>query len=475
MRSEIRQRNKRAWMQGIGLFGLLSVLVSITVFNMPAAHAQRPTDWTTYQYNNQRTGFNKLENIITPSSAASLKPKWTVSAGGSVSTQPVTTNGVVYWGSWDGYEHASNSSTGAGIWMTNVGQTTNGNCYPPTVGAASTATVTIKGKSTLTIFVGGGNSTFYALDAASGGILWQISLGASSAGNFLWGSPAVFNGSVYIGMASFGDCPLVQGKMYQLNASTGAIQHVFNTVPDGCVGGGVWGSPAIDASGRLYFATGNPGGGCSTPTPYAQAVVELNASNLSYVASWQVPASQAIGDGDFGSTPTIFNSMLGIVNKNGIYYAFQRNQLAAGPVWQTQVADPGESPEGGQGSISPSAWDGTNLYVAGGSVTINGVSCTGSLRALNPSSGAIIWSQCLTGGPVLGPVTAVPGLAIVGAGQDLVVVNSSSGQRVFTYTQPVGNWFVAPSVSNGALYVGVMGSYGGYSGGELYAFTPNGQ
>ena len=474
MRRRTNLENKWIWMRYGGLVGMLSLLASITLFTMPRAYAQRPTDWSTYQYNNDRTGFNKLETIITPESVGSLSPKWVVTAGGSVSTQPVTADGIVYWGSWDGYEHASNSSTGAEIWSANLGQTTNSNCYPPTVGVASTATVAIKGKSTLTVFVGGGNSTFYALDGTSGAVLWQAVLGNSSAGNFLWSSPVVFKGSVYIGMASFGDCPVVQGKMYQLNASNGSVQHVFNVVPDGCTGGGVWGSPAIDASGRMYFATGNPGS-CGAPTPYAQALIELNAKDLSYVASWQVPTSQAIGDGDFGSTPTIFNNLVGIVNKNGIYYAFQRNKIAAGPVWQTQIADPGASPEGGNGSISPSAWDGTNLYVAGGSTSMNGIACTGSLQALNPNTGAISWRQCFVGGPVLGPVAAVPGVVIVGAGQDLVAVNATSGQQMFKYTQPDGNWFVAPSVSNGVLYAGVMGRWGGYAGGQLYAFTPNGQ
>lgn len=474
MRLMTGQTHRQIWVRCAALLGMLSLLAPIMAFSIPVAHGQSSSDWTTYQYNYGRTGFNKLEKSITQSSVASLRPRWVDSAGGSVSTQAVTANGLVYWGSWDGEEHATSVSTGSEKWAVNIGQTTNGNCYPPTVGAASTATAAIKGKTRLTVFVGGGNSIFYALDAASGAILWQTALGTSSGGNFLWSSPAVFNGSVYIGMASFGDCPLVQGKMFQLNVSDGTIQHVFNVVPNGCTGGGVWGSPAIDASGRVYFATGNPGS-CNTSEPYAQAVIQLNASNLAYVASWQVPASQAISDGDFGSTPTIFNSMLGIVNKNGIYYAFQRNKVGAGPVWQTQIADPGASPEGGNGSIAPSAWDGTNLFVAGGSTTINGVACTGSLQALNPSSGAIIWRQCFTSGPVLGPVTGAPGLAIVGAGQDLVAVNASSGQQLFTYTQPAGNWFVAPSISNGILYAGVMGGGGGYSGGQLYAFSINGQ
>ena len=75
------------------------------------------------------------------------------------------------------------------------------------------------------------------------------------------GSPAVFGNSVYIGVSSFGDCPLVQGQILQLNRVTGALQNQFNIVPNGCIGGGVWGSLTVDAAaGTLYFATGTPGG-----------------------------------------------------------------------------------------------------------------------------------------------------------------------------------------------------------------------
>lgn len=224
----------------------------------------------------------------------------------------------------------------------------------------------------------------------------------------------------------------------------------------------------------MFFGTGNPAY-CNKPEPYAEAVVELNASNLAYIASWQLPASQAIPDGDFGTTPTLFNNMLGIVNKNGQYYALNRSNIGSGPVWQTTIASAGNAPEKDNGSIAVGAWDGTYLYVAGTSTTINGTSCKASLQALRPSTGAFVWRLCLTGGPVLGPVVGVPGLVIVGSGKQLVAVNSATGQVLYTYTQPSGDWFVDASVSNGVLFAGVMGAAGRTSGGMLYAFTPNGR
>src|SRR2546428_6161985 len=223
-----------------------------------------------------------------------------------------------------GNEHATNLSN-AHVWTNQLETTTDTGCNPVSVGVASTSTVaTINGRSML--FVGGGNARFYALDALTGKSIWNTSLG-SSPGHFIWSSPAVYNGSVYIGVSSFGDCPLVQGQLVQLNASNGAIQHTYNVVPNGCTGGGVSGSPTIDqATGNIYIATGNHGLSCSEPN--APAVVELT-SNLSFVRHWQVSSSQQVNDSDFVNTPTLFTGgwtqMGGVGNKNRKVYPFKPN------------------------------------------------------------------------------------------------------------------------------------------------------
>ena len=145
---------------------------------------------------------------------------------------------------------------------------------PPEAGIASTATITTDvpvGAATSVLYVGGGDSKVYALNAATGAVLWSYTVGANP-DYFVWSSPAVFGNSVYIGVASFGDCPLVQGQLLQLNRITGALQNTFNVVPNGCTGGGVWGSPTIDAAaGTIYFNTGNAGD-CTSSEPLAPAV-----------------------------------------------------------------------------------------------------------------------------------------------------------------------------------------------------------
>ncbi len=436
---------------------------------MPAAATSTGNDWAKYLFDAGGSGYTN-ETTITAANASSLAARagWPASLGGgaSISAQPVVANNLVYVGSWNGYEYAlcavscshnkngrGNHPAGSVWWSRNLGQTTGDPaCDPQPVGVASTpdvATVTIAGDrspSSVLFVGGGGNNTtgggsaqMYALDALSGRVRWQTALGASP-DHFMWSSPVVYNGSVYVGVASFGDCPLVQGQLFQLDAASGVIQHVFNVVPNGCTGGGVWSSPTIDeADGSLYFATGNAGG-CSIAEPYAVAVVKVRASDLGYLDSWQVPASEQISDGDFGAAVTLFSGtvspgapalkLAGIINKNGTYYVFDRTKLSAGPVKRLQVAQAGECPSCGQGGISPSAYDGQKLYVAAGNTTINGVACQGSLSAFDPNNlGGALWQNCMSSGAVLGPVAAAPGIAVVGEGSYIIRSRPPPGQR----------------------------------------------
>jgi outer membrane protein assembly factor BamB len=306
-------------------------------------------------------------------------------------------------------------------------------------------------------YVPGGDDNFYALNALTGAILWKTKLGTPTA-DYLWGSPVLFNGSIYEPVASFGDCPLVNGRLVQMDATTGAIQHTTYMAPTGCVGGGIWSSPAVDSSDNsIYVTTGTPNG-CNTPGELAPSIVKLRASDLAILSSWTVPQSaQVFGDADFGATPTLFpatingvaRSLVGALNKNGIFYAWDRSNLAAGPVWQSTVADPSGSPR----SIASAAWDGTRLYVGAGGATLNGTSCFGNISALDPTTGAFLWRTCILGF-MSGGITVVPGVLIegYGAGGNLLFLNPATGAtlRLYTMTSRADG---EATVSNGIVYV----------------------
>lgn len=450
------------------------LLAAASVLAVHPAAAASSTDWTTYQYNNARSGFQPNDPAINASSVGTLAPNWTFRANDTISSQAIAANGLIYWGSWDGLEHATNPATGTDVWTRYLGDETNNNCSPPHLGVASTATVAtmkINGKNTPVLFVGGGNGDYYALNANTGKIVWSVPFGSPAQGYFSWSSPLLYSGSIYVGVSSIGDCPLVPGKLVKLNAASGSQQAVFNATPPGCPGAGIWSSPTVDGgTGDIYVTTGTDGGGaCGQSEPYAQAILQFTR-NLSLIASWKPPQSQQIIDGDFGATPTLFSAtingttqqLVGAANKNGIYYAFRSANVGNGPVWETQPIATSDD------TIASSAWDGTSLYVAGHNTVINGTSCEASIRAVDPATGNFRWSDCVSGGGANGAVIAVPGVVFEGIGSIIYAVSSSAGQILWQFQDTSFHWFYSPAmVSNGALYIG-------NSDGNLYKFTPGG-
>jgi outer membrane protein assembly factor BamB len=523
--------------------------------------------WPKYLHDNGGSGY-AAQAGITPQTAAQLKPvaNWPVALKSTISTQPVLANGLIYVGAWDGYEYALTPS-GRLQWKRFLGITTKGKACQYPIGIAGTALIasaSVGGRTRSVLYVGGGGNadaggkTFgggtaklFALDALTGELLWRTSLG-SSPDHFIWSSPAYFargssNGSVYIGVSAFADCPLIQGQLVQLDAASGAILHRFDVVPSGCTGGSIWGSPSIDeAEGAVYVATGNDdpcsvfgpqvgssvrpkraalaGGltllglllaGVAWPRPsirglfwggiaaaiigatgtgllligpqlrqtepYTQALVKLSASDLHVLGHWQIPAHETVFDSDFGSTPTLFSgtvtpggqqrALVGIANKNGVYYVFDRAGLDRGPLARLRIATGGNPPTSGNGSISPSAFDGAHLYVGGGHISIGGAPAAGTVSAYDPNDlRAPLWRTGLSSGPVLGAVSAGAGLVVVGAGNAIVILDSATGS-VISQTSAGGGSAARPSIFYGAASLGGGVLYQGDTSGNLYALA----
>ena len=408
----------------------------------------------TYRGDLGRSGYYPSETGVTATNVATLKQHWVTTTGGTGSyAQPMVVNNMVYWGDWNGVEHATDL-TGKDVWTVTTGQNVDSSCSPPVAGISGTATIGDLGSTPVDYFPGG-DDNFYAVNALTGAVLWKTNLGTPPA-DYLWGSPILFNGSIYQPVASFGDCPLVNGRLVQMDAGTGAILHTAYMEKSGCTGGGIWSSPAVDASdGSIYVSTGTPTG--CTPNEMAPAIVKLRASDLTVLSSWTVPKSaQVYGDADFGATPTLFTatingvarSLVGALNKNGIFYAWDRTNLAAGPVWQSTVADPSGSPR----SIASAAWDGTRLYVGAGGTTLNGTSYYGNISALDPATGAFLWRTGVTGFMSAG-ITVVPGVLIepYGAAGNLLFLDPATGNqiRIFGITDRADG---EATVSNGIIY-----------------------
>src|SRR5205823_3862197 len=81
-------------------------------------------DWPAYLHDNQRTANSPDETTLSATNVGQLKLAWSYKTGGAIAASPTVVNGVAYVGSWDGYEYALNAATGAVVWKTSLGITT---------------------------------------------------------------------------------------------------------------------------------------------------------------------------------------------------------------------------------------------------------------------------------------------------------------------------------------------------------------
>ncbi len=430
----------------------VSLIAAMTAafVNGPVRAAGPAGDWPTYLRDTSRTADNGAETIVSTATAPQLIKLWSFPTNGFVAPSATVVGDVAYVGSWDGNFFAIDAASGTQKWSKFLGQSVT-NCFSP-AGISSAAAV-VNG----IVYVGGGDAKLYALDSSNGAILWSVSAGDNSAasGHYLFSSPLIYNGYAYIGVSSFCDNPLVQGQLLQVSLSTHTIVHTFNVVPNGQVGGGVWTSPSVDpATNTIFITTGNEN---DASQQYARSIIALDADSLTVTSHWQSPASPTVPDLDWGTTPLLFddpssNHRVAATNKNGIVYAFDRNNLAAGPVWQRQIARAGPDPESGDSSASSAAYGGGRLYVAGGGTTINSVSFGGNVRALDPATGNVLWQKG-TAGIVLPALAYANGVVFDGQGSTFEARDASSGAVLYNYVTGGALWG-APSISNGRVFTG---------------------
>ena len=428
-----------------------------------AARAPPGSDWGTFRYDDHRTASNTFEVTLAPSNISGLRRLWEFDTTGAIEGSPTVVAGRVYVGAWDGYEYALNASNGTLAWKTYIGVTTGTCTYAPEVGVTSSAAV-VNG----TLYVGGGDSYWYALNLSTGRILGKVYTGPTGAvgGYYNWASPLIVGHMAYIGLASECDSPMVQGALLMVNISDPAnltnssIVHRFNAVPNGFTGASIWGTPAYDAgTDSVYIATGNYG---SYTGSYSQAIVALNASNLKVRGSWQI-LNTPNSDSDFSAGPLLFNGSGGglyaiAANKDGFDYAVNASNVSAGPVWSQRVANP-------RCGFAPAAFGGGRLYLAGGCDTVGSTTYPGSVRAVLADN-RTAWVH-YTPGYVLGGATYAGGLVIDAAenasvnltgysfSTTLEFLNASTGNRIAQMDFPQEALNSTITVSDGRVYLGL--------------------
>jgi|GEM_PF-584846 len=434
---------------------VVCLITVLTVAAAPTGSVRATTstnNWPAYLNGVRHDSYNVGATAITPTDVANVEPVWqwlapaSPNAGSpSFLASPTVYDGVIYIGAMDGEFYALDQATQQVLWSQFLGfDTAKGSCGPTGQGVISTATIaTDPATNEAVVYVFGPDGNLDAMNAQTGAIVWKsvVDTPSSTVNDYYsWSSPAVANGTVYIGISSDCDNPLVPGGLMSFNQSTGQEIARWNALPAGQVGASIWSSPAVLPDGSVIATTGNGYAKSGQPL-YDESIVRLNGQTLQLMDSWHLPATQQLGDGDFGASASEFTAdlngtetpMIGVCNKNGRYYAFANNDLSAGPLWQFQMTEP--YPGGSEECAAAAIWDGTNLIEGGGApTTIGGTQYVGSLASLDPATGAVIWQTGLDGTIVGSPTEDGAGIVAAATYQrsnghplGVYLVNASSG------------------------------------------------
>lgn len=401
--------------------GLIGALAAVSAASLLPAGAAGFINWPSYGRDPAHDSYQAAATAITPANAAHLTAKWHWSPTAKPPTDlllyasAIAVNGVIYIGADTGDFYALNEATGKQIWRKILPYTPafkNGinHCGLP-AGIEDAATVTndpVTGR--LTVYIGGGDTYLRALDAATGKELWQTQNGGPYNLNYFnYSSPTVFNGRIYEGIASHCE-EVTRGGLSEYDQHTGTLLATYYTVPAGSRGGAIWSTPGVGSNGGVYVTTGN--GVTGYPAGDSLSIVRLDPATLARKDIWTI-TSPPNTDADFGASPTFFTgtigstptALVGACNKNGIFYAWNLSNLAAGPVWTRQVGIPNQTSTRVLESFcsDPAIWDAAHgrLFVGANQPTAAS-SANGSAYQLNPSNGTVIWETNLPVAPVIG-------------------------------------------------------------------------
>jgi polyvinyl alcohol dehydrogenase (cytochrome) len=314
---------------------------------------------------------------LSVSQVRKLKLKWAFGLDGDISaySQPTVVGGNVFTGSAAGVVYALEAATGCIEWTYQAGA--------PVREAVATAAL----DNRHAVLFGDLTGTFYALEAETGRLLWKKRVEEHEAA-LLTGSPTVYQGNVYIGVASWEEtralnpayaCCSFRGSVVALRVRDGeqvwktytidGTPHPTGKTPTGTLrqgpsGAGVWSAPTIDPKRKmLYVTTGDNYSAPATTTSDAILGLDLatgrmlwsrqvtpgdvfNSGCIAEVIGPNCPAEGGRGpDYDFGSSAILVKTgeghdLLIAGQKSGMVYALdpdRKGEIA----WTQRVAKGG--------------------------------------------------------------------------------------------------------------------------------------
>ncbi|MBT2209030.1 MULTISPECIES: PQQ-binding-like beta-propeller repeat protein [Actinomadura] len=360
--------------------GCLAVASSVT----SASGRPMSGDWPTWQKDTYGSRFNAQERQINAKNVGGLKLKWAFGfprQAGAPHSQPAVVGDTIYFGGPDGQFRALNARTGAPKWSFDL--STVGTGFTQVRDGASVA----EGH----VYFGDTRGYIYSLDQRTGKLDWAQRV-ENHVSATVTSSPIVFRGRVYVGVSSGENlmgkehaCCTFRGQVNALNARTGKIDWKFYTVPE----------PKQDGT----WPNGVPRYGPSGAGVWSTPAIDPETRTL-YVGTGQ----------NYSGSGGHFDSVLALDTDTG--KERWTRKMTDVDTWRRECSS--QSPE--DQKYCPNLPDGTaldfdlgaapNLFTAGGKRLIGIGQKLGVYHVLDATTGKIVWqrqlSQPMPGGGLSG-------------------------------------------------------------------------
>lgn len=297
------------------------------------------------------------------------------------------------------------------------------------------------------------------LAVADGHVVWSTAITSRPDREKIASPLGFFRGRVIVVTGGYvGDAPPYQGHVALLDAGSGALLHVWNSLcsdrpgvidPASCAqsGSAIWGraGAVVDTTtGNLFVATGN--GKWDGATAWGDAVVELDPDATRLLGNFTPSNTLYLdtNDADLGSTSPVLLDATHLVQggKDAKLRVIDLTRAAGTTAHMGGETQSVGTPSGGELFTAPAvvhANGATTLYVADGSGTAAWTYAGGQLTSL--------WSN---GNPGTSPVVAGGLLYVYDPGGALRVYDPASG-HVLTQLQAGGGHWNSPIVADGKI------------------------
>lgn len=433
--------------------GIIAIVVALSATVGPA-RASAPSctagslaggDWPVYGHDLANTRSQDAEHSITPGRAATLTPAWVmdtalVGAADLLNGTPVEGNGCVYVAGQSNV-YAVTADTGEFVWSAPIGST------------IGTSLAVDDGR--VFVHTGGLNVTppvVYALDAATGAVLWHTQVANNVTTDAFQASPVVFDGMVFSGISGLDELQsanraAADGSFAILDAATGELLKKTYVIPPddfakGYTGGNIWATAAIDPETKYAYVGTAATYNVDMEHPRTNAIIKIDldrtrdtfgeivafySGTRDYYYDFQkslpctklapgsnqaeaVTGTCATMDLDFGASPNLFRDSLGRtivgeMQKSGIYHAVDTETMQ--PVWTAFVTDPHGY------TLGSTAYDGARIYGTGSYENPE-------MYTVDPNSGGTPWVSTTTDDAHFSPVSVADGVVYT-AGTDGVL------------------------------------------------------